>query len=75
MLVGCGTVLVAAPKFEDHDLVRLVLLDDARQTAEQCVAARGVRSSDGCMASYLRRDGTVGAVVYLTRSIFRRRDC
>ena len=64
-----GTVLTAGSKFEDHDLVRLVLLDDARQTEQRCVAANGVRSSEGCMAAYLRRDGAVGVVAWLTRSM------
>jgi hypothetical protein len=67
---GCGsTTLVAAPKFEDHDLVRLFLLDDARQTERQCVAANGVRSAEGCMAAYLRQDGAIATVAWLTRSM------
>src|SRR5712691_9554263 len=69
-LAGCGgTVLTAGSRFEDYDLVRLVPLDDARQTEQQCVAANGVRSSEGCMAAYLRRDGTIGVVAWLTRSM------
>ena len=67
--VPTGTVLTAGSKFEDHDLVRLVLLDDARQTEQRCVAANGVRSSEGCMAAFLRRDGAIGVVAWLTRTM------
>jgi hypothetical protein len=69
-LAGCGSAaIVAGQKFEDHDLLRLVLLEDASETERQCVAASGARSSDGCMAAYLRRDGSVGVVAWLTRSM------
>ena len=70
-VAGCstGTVLVGGPKFDDRDLVRLVLLDDARQTERQCAAANGVRSSEGCTAAYLRRDGAVGIVAWMTKSL------
>ena len=43
--VPTGTVLTAGSKFQDHDLVRLVLLDDARQTEQRCVAANDMNRS------------------------------
>jgi hypothetical protein len=71
MLTGCATggTLVAGHKVDDHSLVRLVLLDDARETEQQCVAANGRRSSEGCMAAYMRGDGAVGVVAWLTRTM------
>ena len=64
-----GTAAAAPASVEDHDLVRLVLLDNARETEQHCPAVSGVPASEGCLASYLRRDGSIGVVAWLTRAM------